>query len=123
VDRTLKTVKAMQLKSRVIEIGTDGHCSCSCADVCPLRRTGMAYRCAEAELMAAGISTQRIGALWIKWNKSLWHLSKDSARTQCGQIIKMTPKRKGIMKQEHMPNSNMCDHCFFVHRRVNKVRQ
>ena len=37
------------------EIGTDGRCTCSCADQCPLGRSGMALRCTESELRAAAI--------------------------------------------------------------------
>ncbi len=39
-----------------ITIGSDGLCSCSCADNCPLGKMGMEVRCTVQELTAAGIT-------------------------------------------------------------------
>ncbi len=33
-----------------ITFGNDGLCTCSCADICPLGKTGMAPRCNKMEL-------------------------------------------------------------------------
>jgi len=42
---------------RAIPIGADGMCTCSCADWCPLGRTGSARRCTKRELEEAGHKT------------------------------------------------------------------
>lgn len=41
----------------VKRIGSDGRCTCSCGDPCPLGRAGSALRCTKEELEAAGVVT------------------------------------------------------------------
>jgi hypothetical protein len=43
-----------------VVIGEDGRCMCSCADPCPLHKSGLAYRCTKQELEAAGIPTVKL---------------------------------------------------------------
>ena len=38
-----------------VKIASDGRCTCTCADPCPLKKTGSAMRCTVQELTAAGI--------------------------------------------------------------------
>lgn len=38
--------------NRLPLIGRDSLCTCTCADPCPLGRTGSAYRCTVRELLA-----------------------------------------------------------------------
>lgn len=41
--------------TNLVKIGVDGMCKCSCADTCPLGKTGMQSRCTVKELKARGI--------------------------------------------------------------------
>jgi len=45
--------------SQVVQIGLDGMCKCSCADVCPLGKIGSETRCTKDELKAQGIETKQ----------------------------------------------------------------
>jgi len=47
----------MEEIKKVVVIGEDGRCMCSCADPCPLGRVGSSYRCTKGELEAAGVET------------------------------------------------------------------
>lgn len=44
-------------ETKVVEIGVDGMCKCSCGDPCPLDKVGMSLRCTEPELRKRGIQT------------------------------------------------------------------
>lgn len=41
-----------------IKMASDGRCACSCADECPLGRTGATLRCTREELDRAGVSME-----------------------------------------------------------------
>lgn len=42
---------------KIVKIGSDGLCTCSCGDVCVLGKTGMSCRCTKDELNNSGIET------------------------------------------------------------------
>lgn len=37
-------------QARLANLGEDGRCLCSCADICPAQKSGMSTRCSRAEL-------------------------------------------------------------------------
>jgi hypothetical protein len=88
------------MEDRVVIIGDDGRCMCSCADPCPLGKAGMQYRCTKEELEARGVKTvmeekkPRVEDTWI-WN----------------------PKVKGSGIIECIPQRSKCpvgcEDCFF----------
>ena len=54
----LEDMREASLKKPVL-IMNDGRCNCDCSSPCPLHKAGIADRCTEKELKAAGIKTQR----------------------------------------------------------------
>lgn len=48
---------------KMIVLGEDGKCTCSCTDICPLGRLGMQHRCSKEELSAAGVATVETGVV------------------------------------------------------------
>lgn len=47
-----------QMGEKIVLIGKDGRCTCSCGDPCPLGRVGSMYRCTKQELETAGVKTE-----------------------------------------------------------------
>lgn len=88
------------MEDRVVIIGSDGRCTCSCADPCPLGKAGMQYRCTKEELEARGVKTLLEGEKPCVEDTWLWN-----PKVKGSGIIECIPQRSKCPQG--------CEDCFF----------
>lgn len=65
----------MDKKDRIVIVGDDGRCTCSCAHTCPRGKAGIATRCTLEELIKDGIPYIRERDLSIDYHALVQSLS------------------------------------------------